>query len=369
MERNKKIIQTSLIAILANFLLVGIKGIIGLISGSIAILMDAVNNLSDALSSVITIIGTKIAVKSPDEKHPYGYGRIEYITSITIAVIILLAGISSFMESFRSIREGTEATYSTISLLAIVIAVAIKLVLGRFVKIRGQKYNSESLIASGTDALFDSVISASTLVAALVSIVFHISIEGYLGIIIAIVVVKAGVEILMNSIGSIVGNRVDSELTTKLRESIQNYAEVKGVYDLILHQYGPEKFIGSVHIEVDDELRAKEIHKLTRLITTDIYTNYGIVITVGIYASNTETNEFVQIKNYITQLTADNPKILQIHGFYVESETKTISFDIVINFSVEDASLLKDQLLKKLEIKYPGYRFYLVLDMNYSNLI
>lgn len=369
MERRKNIIRTSILAVIANLLLVGLKGIIGVLSGSIAILMDAINNLSDALSSIITIIGTRIAGKAPDKAHPYGYGRIEYITSITISVIILLAGVSSFIESFRTIHERMVATYSGATLLAIAIAVVIKLILGMFVKTRGQMYNSDSLVASGTDALFDALISLSTLLAAVVSILFHISIEGYLGLIIAIVVAKTGIEILMSSIGNIMGNRVDSELVAKLKESIQRYSEVKGVYDLILHQYGPDKYIGSVHIEVEDELTAKEIHKLTRMITADIYNNFGIVITVGIYASNTETNEFAQVKKDIVRMITDKPEILQMHGFYAESETKTISFDLVIDFSVKDATTLKNQLLERLENEYPVYRFFIIFDNNYSNLI
>lgn len=230
-------------------------------------------------------------------------------------------------------------------------------------------YNSDSLVASGTDALFDALISLSTLLAAVVSILFHISSEGYLGLIIAIVVAKTGIEILMSSIGNIMGNRVDSELVAKLKESIQRYSEVKGVYDLILHQYGPDKYIGSVHIEVEDELTAKEIHKLTRMITADIYNNFGIVITVGIYASNTETNEFAQVKKDIVRMITDKPEILQMHGFYAESETKTISFDLVIDFSVKDATTLKNQLLERLENEYPVYRFFIIFDNNYSNLI
>lgn len=367
MERKNKIIQTSFIAILTNLILVIAKGIIGYLSGSIAIFMDAVNNLSDALSSIITIIGTKIAGKAPDKKHPYGYGRTEYVTSITIAVIILLAGISSLMESIQTIRGGGGASYSTVSLTVIALAVVVKFVLGRFVKQRGQIYNSESLIASGTDAIFDSAISASTLLAAFVSIFFHISVEGYLGVIISFVIVKAGIEILMNSLSSIVGNRVDSELVSKLKARIQKQSEVKGVYDLILHQYGPEKYIGSVHIEVDDELTAKEIHKLTRQITTDIYLNFGIVITIGIYASNTDTNEYAQLKEDILGLIANKKEILQMHGFYVDTEMKSVSFDLVLDYSVTDAELLKQQLIENLRKKYPVYNFHVLLDCDYSN--
>ncbi len=366
MNRSKKIIQTSIVGIIANLVLVAFKATIGMITGSVAIVMDAVNNLSDALSSVITILGTKLAGKSPDKKHPYGYGRIEYITSVTIAVIVLLAGVSSFIESFERIMEPSIATYSPVSLLIIVAAVFVKYILGRFVKSQGKRYNSDALIASGTDAVFDSIISLSTLLAAFVSIAFHISIEGYLGVVIAVVIVKSGTEILMDSIGSIIGKRIESELVQNLKSKIQSYPKVDGVYDLVLHQYGPEQFIGSVHIEVDDNLTAKEIHKLTRAITTDVYMNYAIVLTVGIYASNTDTNEFAQMKNDLKNVIASFPEVLQMHGFYVENDVKVVTFDLIVDFSVSEPSIIKEKIVNHMSNLYSEYTFYVVLDKDFS---
>ncbi len=367
MERSHQIIKTSVIGILANFLLVGVKTLIGFTTGSIAVLMDAVNNLSDALSSVITIVGTKLAGKLPDKKHPYGYGRVEYITSITIAVIVLLAGITSFTESIRRIFHPVQAEYTIYSLVMIAFAVIVKWFLGRYVKNKGVIYNSESLIASGADAIFDAVLSFSTLVAAGVSLIFHVSVEGYLGVMIAVVIVKAGIEILIENLGSIIGKRVDSGLVEKLKTKIQSYPMVEGVYDLILHQYGPEQYIGSVHIQLDDEVNAKEIHKLSRDIMADIYINFGIVLTIGIYASNTDTNEFAKIKEEIDMILRKHPEVIQMHGFYMESDVHTISFDLVLDYKVVDQVEVREQIIREMKMKYPEYTYFITLDQNYSS--
>ena len=367
MERGRKIIQISILGIVVNLILVGFKAVVGVVTGSIAILMDAVNNLSDALSSVITIIGTKLAGRAPDKKHPYGYGKIEHVTSITIAVLVLLAGLTSFRESLEKIFHPEAASYTTVSLIIIIVAVLVKFLLGRYVKAAGKKYNSESLVASGTDAVFDSVISLSTFVAAIVSMVWKVSIEGYLGVVIAVIILKAGIEILMDSLSEIIGARVDSELSAKLKDHICEYPNVQGAYDLVLHRYGPEHIIGSVHVELPDEMNAREIHSLTRNITEDIYLNYNIILTVGIYASNTANGMFAEMKEKLSELTAEHPEILQMHGFYVDTEKMLVSFDLIIDFKADNKAEIRNRVIEKMKQLYPEYDFVVILDSDFSD--
>ena len=367
MERGRKIIQISILGIVVNLILVGFKAVVGAVTGSIAILMDAVNNLSDALSSVITIIGTKLAGRAPDKKHPYGYGKIEHVTSITIAVLVLLAGLTSFKESFEKIFHPEAASYTTVSLVIIIVAVLVKFLLGRYVKTAGKKYNSESLVASGTDAVFDSVISLSTFAAAIVSMLWKMSIEGYLGVVIAVIILKAGIEILMDSLSGIIGARVESELSVKLKDHISEYPNVLGAYDLVLHRYGPEHIIGSVHVELPDEMNAREIHSLTRNITEDVYLNYNIILTVGIYASNTANGMFAEMKDKLSKLTAEYPEILQMHGFYVDTEKMLVSFDLIIDFKVENKAEIRNQIIEKMKQFYPEYEFIVILDSDFSD--
>lgn len=367
MERSKKIVQISIIGIIVNLVLVAFKAAVGAVTGSVAIIMDAVNNLSDALSSVITIIGTKLAGKDPDKKHPYGYGQIEHVSSVTIAVIVLIAGLTSFKESFEKILRPEAANYTAVSMVIIAVAVLVKFLLGRYVKGEGQKYNSESLIASGTDAIFDSVISLSTLVAAAVSMIWGVSIEGWLGVIIAVIILKAGIEILMDSLSGIIGARVDSELSVKLKNHICEYPNVLGAYDLILHRYGPERIIGSVHVELPDEMNAREIHSLTRNITEEVYHNYNIILTIGIYASNTTDVEYAEMKDSLAHLTADCPEILQMHGFYVDTDKKLVSFDLIIDFKSERKTEICDSLVEQMKQLYPEYDFAVIMDSDFSD--
>ena len=366
MERSKKIIQTSIIGILVNLVLVIFKASVGIITGSVAIFMDAVNNLSDALSSAITIVGAKLAGKAPDKKHPYGYGQIEYVSSVTVAVIILLAGVTSLRSSLDKVIHPEIAHYTAASLVVIAAAVLVKFALGRYVKKQGTKYQSESLIASGTDAMFDSIISFSTLVAAIVTLLFNISIEGWLGIVISVLIFKAGIEILMESLNGIIGSRVENSLAAELKTRICEYPQVNGAYDLILHRYGPERIIGSVHIEVPDELTAREIHSLSYSISQDIYINYNIILTVGIYASNTANGLYAQMKSNLSELIQNYPEIMQMHGFYADEEKKYVSFDLIIDFKSDRKQQIRDEILLSMSEKYPEYRFYAILDNDYS---
>lgn len=367
MERSKKIIRTSIIGILVNLVLVIFKAFVGIVTGSVAIFMDAVNNLSDALSSAITILGAKLASKAPDKKHPYGYGQLEHVSSVTVAVIILLAGVTSFRSSLDKIIHPEAAHYTVPSLIVIAAAVLVKFTLGRYVKQQGTKYHSESLVASGTDAMLDSIISLSTLIAAIITMLFGISIEGWLGIVIAILIFKAGIEILLESLSGIIGARVESSLSTELKTRICGYPQVNGAYDLILHRYGPERIIGSVHIEVADELTAREIHSLSYSISEDLYINYGIIMTVGIYASNTANGLYAQMKSELSGILENYPEIMQMHGFYVNEEKNAVSFDLIIDFKSERRQQIKDEILQKMSEMYPKYSFSIILDNDFSD--
>ena len=366
MDRSRNIIRVSFIGIAANVVLAAFKAVVGIITGSIAIVLDAVNNLSDAFSSIVTIVGTKIASKPPDKKHPYGHGRVEYISAIVIAIIVILAGVTAFREAVSSILHPEAANYTVASLLIIAAAVLVKFFLGRYVKHAGETYRSESLVASGTDASFDALVSLSTLVAALVSMIFHISIEGWLGVVIAVLIIKAGAEILLDSLSSIIGARVEGETTTALREKINSYPDVKGTYDLILNRYGPERTIGSVHIEVPDQMTAREIHHLTRKMAEDVYNEFGIVLTVGIYAANDSDPAYEAIRKEVEETVARHEGVLGIHGFYVDPSAERVTFDLLMEFGA-DWQKVYQEVKEDLSAAHPEYRFDIVLDSDISD--
>ncbi len=364
-DRNRTIVKTSVVGIVTNIALVLFKTAVGLLANSIAIILDAVNNLSDVLSSSITIIGTKLASKAPDKKHPYGHGRVEYITSVIISVIILLAGIASIKESIEKIIHPVKTNYSAYTLIIISVAIVTKLILGRYVKGVGKKINSQSLEASGMDALFDAVLSFGTLIGAVVNLIWGLQLEGIIGALISIIIIKAGIDMLGEGLSSIIGRRADNEITTRIKEEVGNFREVNGVYDLTLHNYGPTMILGSVHIEVDDNMTAKEIHELTRNISEKIYTEFGIVLTIGIYASN-DSESYGKYKKLILDEVSKYPEVLQVHGFYIEEERKLISFDIIVNFEY-DAEKIKNEIIGSLKKKITDYEIYIILDTDFSD--
>lgn len=365
MERNKKIIKTSIIGIIVNIMLVIFKMLVGLIANSISIVLDAVNNLTDVLSASVTIVGTKLANKKPDKEHPYGHGRIEYFTAIVIGVIILYAGILAIKESIEKIINPGVTQYSIITLTIVTIALFTKIFLGRYYKKVGKTVESKSLVASGQDALMDAFVSFTTLIAGILNIVWNITIEGYLGILIGIFILKSSYEILKESINLILGVRADGELCKTIKERINKFPEVQGTYDLNLHNYGPANTIGSAHIQVRNDMTAEEIHILTREIEYEIYNEFSIVLTLGIYAANDE-GEYGEIKKTLESIINDYKEILQIHGFYVD-KSKNIFFDLIIDFKTEDKEKIKTEILRKLKQKYPDYNCNIIIDLDITD--
>lgn len=363
-ERNKEIIRTSFVGIGANILLATFKAVAGLIAGSIAIVMDAVNNLSDALSSLITIIGTKLSAAPADSKHPFGHGRIEYFAAIIISIIVILAGGTSFVESVRKIIHPTEPEYTALTLTVIIVAIVVKLLLGKFVKGRGEKLKSDSLIASGADATFDAVVTLSTLVSAGIMLIADVNLDGIFGVLISIVIIKSGFNMLGSPINKLLGTGVPRELIDKIRDEVTAFPQVYGVNDIILNYYGPNTIIGSFHINVLDTLTAREIHRLTRDIAEEMYEKHGIVCTVGIYAINTQ-GKIAKLQKDVMSFIQSQQGVLQSHAFYYYSDTGVVTVDIVTADSVHDDDAFAQEMNKKLSEHFPGYKFNIIIDHYY----
>jgi len=368
LQRDQIIVRTSVIGVLANVFLAAFKAAIGILSGSIAITLDAVNNLSDALSSVITIIGAKLAAKKPDKNHPYGYGRIEYLSAMLISVIVLYAGVTSLVESIKKIIHPQQPDYSPAALVIIAVAVVVKILLGDYVKRMGEKVNSDSLVDSGKDAMLDSVISASTLVAAIIYLTLHINLEAWLGAIISVVIIRSGIGMLSDSLSDILGERADSKLAKGIKQAVSSFDEVRGAYDLVLHSYGPDRMIGSVHIEVPDTMTVERLDPLEHGIAQKVYDDYGVILTgISVYSVNTKNDAAAQLQQDIRRTVMAHDHVLQMHGFYVDEATKEIRFDIIIDFAAPDREGAYRQIVSGLEKQYPGYTFTVSLDADVSD--
>ncbi len=366
-DREKIIVRTSIIGIVANVLLAAFKAAVGLISNSIAVTLDAVNNLSDALSSVITIIGAKLGAKKPDKKHPLGYGRIEYLSSMIVAAIVLYAGITSIVESVKKIIHPEAADYSMVSLLIIAVAVMVKLALGRYVKKQGERANSGALVASGKDASFDAILSASVLASAVIFLIWGISLEAYVGVIISIVIIKAGIEMMNETLNDIIGQRSDAEISRQIRQLINEEPEIRGAYDLTLFNYGPDKYYGSVHMELPDTMTIEEADLLTRRVQRKVFRETGVILTgIGVYSYNTTNEEAAEIRNNVQKTVLSHDWALQLHGFYVDTEKKTMHFDVVISFDIDYKEAI-GIMMKEVQELYPDYSVQIVPDADIAD--
>ena len=348
-SREQRIIRTSIIGIIANVLLAGFKAAVGLISHSVAITLDAVNNLSDALSSLITIIGTRLAQKAPDKKHPLGYGRIEYLSATVISVIVLYAGVTSFIESVKKIMHPEASDYSAVALLIISVAVAVKILLGTYVRRVGREVSSDSLVASGSDALFDSVISASTLAAAVLYLTVGIRVEAWLGAAISVIIIRSGIDLLRGTTSEILGERINHE------------------HDLSIHSYGLEKLIGSVHIAVPESMTVGELDHLERAIVLKVMEETQVVMAgISVY-SISRSPRAREVESAIRDYVMTQPGVLQMHGFYLDEQEKCIRFDLIIDYAAPNRRETFLAIQKKIEEMYPHDKVQIILDGDVSD--
>ena len=364
-SRDRVIVRTSVIGIIANVFLAGFKAVVGLLSHSIAVILDAVNNLSDALSSVITIVGTKLAGRKPDKKHPLGHGRIEYLSAMIVSAIVLYAGITSLIESIRKIIHPEKPDYSPVSLIIIASAVVVKLLLGRYVKAQGEKVNSPSLVASGSDALFDAILSTSVLISAVIFMVTGLSLEAYVGVIISCFILKSGVEMMTETLDDILGKRIDRDFLQDIRKTIAEEPAVTGVYDLILHAYGPEQYYGSVHVEIPDTMTAEEIDRMERRIAENVFKKHRVVMTgIGIYSVNTSNDQVKEMRSKVTHMVNAHEGVLQVHGFYVDTEKKSMNLDVILDFALDDRMGTFNKIRDELQQAYPEYQLNMAMDVD-----
>lgn len=368
-NRLKTILKTSIIAILVNVALGAFKAFVGLISNSIAITMDAINNFTDAGSSLITIVSAHFASKDADKKHPFGYGRVEYLGTLLIAGLILYAGFTSLIESVKKIINPETAEYSTVSLVILAVAVLAKSVLAIYMSKVGKRVNSDSLIASGKEAIGDIAISIATILAALLFIFTGFAVEAYLGAIIAALIIKAGIETLREIIGKILGTGAEVQLVKDIKKTIVEHEQVKGAYDLVLHNYGPDSYMASVHIEVEDTLSIGQFDDISREIRNEVLDKFGVFLTsIGLYSVNTQDEEVIRVREDIRKIALANSFVHQMHGFYINLETKIMRFDLVISFDAKDRREVFNQVLADIREKYPDYNLNAGMDCDFNEV-
>lgn len=366
-SRERIIYKTGLIGIVTNILLAGFKAAVGIFSNSIAIVLDAVNNLSDVISSVVTILGVKIAKKSPDKKHPLGHGRIEYLSAMLVSAIVIYAGVAAFAEAVKKIIHPVMPKHTVISFILISVSIVVKLLLGFYVKKKGESVGSVALIASGKDALFDAAISVSVLISVIVLFATEKSIEAYVGLLISVFIVKSGMEMLLETLDDVLGKRAEASLTKKIKELLVEEPKVRGAYDLIVYNYGHNKNYASVHLELPDYMTVEEVDVLTRHVQEKVLKETGVIlIGVGVYSYNTRNDKAAELRNLALDTVLAFDWALQLHGFYVDTIKKDMRFDVVLSFDIEQEKGI-DILTKVFKEKLPEYTVKISPDIDISD--
>ena len=364
-ERRKRIVAVSIIGIVTNLLLGGLKAVLGILSGSIALVSDALNNITDSSSSLITIIGTKLAGKAPDKQHPFGHGRTEYLTSLLIGGIVFITGFQSLISSAKAIFNKEEMSTSIVTAIIIIATIVAKIILGTFAENSGKKYNSGALIASGADAKNDAIISVVTLISALIYTFVKISIDGIAGVIISIFILKTAYEVLSDTIKKILGERVDGEIVRGIKEIARNTEGVINCFDLILNDYGPDFYTGSINVEIEDDRSIGEMYPILHEAQTKIYNKYNVFLVFGFYSVDVDDDRYVKIKSLLKNYKERERHIINYHGIVIDDKDKTIYCDITRDFDIKSETVMENvnRILKE---EFPEYKIHVNIDTEFA---
>ena len=348
----------SITGIVVNLILAVAKYIAGVISGSISVTADAINNLSDAGSSIISLIGVKLSAKPADKGHPYGHGRVEYISALAVSFVVLLMGIELFKSSINKITNPVPVKFNWISLIILVISILAKLWLGFFNKNLGKRINSAPMMAVMKDSFSDCLATSVALIAIIVSAFSDISIDGYLGLIVAGFILLAGFNILKDTMADLLGKPADREFTEEIEKKILSYDKIVGVHDMIVHDYGPGRKFASAHAEVSSLDDIMEIHDIIDLAERDIFNEFGLMISIHTDPIVTDDERINQLKEMTTRIVKEISEEMSIHDFrVVDGPTHTnLIFDLIAphKFHLTNSEIIHtiEDKLSKIDERY-----------------
>lgn len=356
---------TSALGIIVNLLIAAMKVILGMLANSIAIISEGVNNASDALTSVLTLVGTKLAGKKPDAKHPFGHGRIEYLTSLTIAILIIVTGVEMLISAVGLIFNPEEMDISIVALVAVAISAVIKFFLGIFTIKQGKRADSGALVAVGLDCRNDSFVSVITILSAVVFLVFDFSIDAYVGVFTSLLILKAGVEVLLETLSELLGRPGDAELAAKLYKEIRATEGVLGAADMMLHNYGPEAYSGSVNIEIDHEKTVGEIYEIIHALQLRIMREYKVTMVFGIYAVDNDHEDVKQIRKTIADFVVGQEHVKSFHAVYLDPNSPRLYCDLIVDYDLKDWESLRGEFTAYMGEHFPQNEIVLTVETEF----
>lgn len=364
-SREGQITAASSLNIAVNLLVSAVKIAIGLLTSSIAILSDGAHNMADAASSVLTIVGTKLSARKPTRKHPFGFGRIEYLTSLVVAALILYTGFEFFVSAVKLMFEPTQLDISYVSLVIICVAAVLKYILGAYTVRVGKKVDSLSLTAVGMESCNDSYISALTLLTALIFIFTGFSIDAYAGIITSVIIIKAGLEILSDTVSRLLGKAGDRELADSLYKEIRSTPGILNAADMMLHNYGPDAYSGSVNLEIDHKMTMEEVYSIVHELQLRIMHQYGVTMVFGLYAVDADSEDSRRMRAAIASFVSGYEHVLSYHALFISEKEKRIYCDLVVDYELESWEKLRCDFTEYMSGLYPEYSLELVIETEF----
>lgn len=364
-EREGVITAVSALGIAVNLLIAAAKVVLGLFASSIAIVSEGVNNASDAMTSVLTLVGSRLAGKHPDAKHPFGYGRVEYLTSLVIAGLILFTGIEMLIGSVRLIFEPTELNVSVPALAVVAVSAVIKFLLGVFTVSAGKRSGSGALVGVGLDCRNDSFISVVTILSAVIFIVSGVSVDAYVGALMSLLVVKAGFDVLRDTVSELLGRPGDAELAAKLYREIRSTPGILGAVDMMLHNYGPDAYSGSVNVEIDHEKTVGEVYDFLHALQLRIMREYNVTLVFGVYAVDGDHEEVRVIRQRIADFVRAHEHVKSFHAVYLDPASPRLYCDLIVDYELRDWSLLRGEFTDFMRESFPERELVLTIETEF----
>nr|WP_024620971.1 cation diffusion facilitator family transporter [Clostridioides mangenotii] len=344
--RNKYGYLAGIVGIFMNFLLFAFKLAIGLFTSSIAVMADAFNNLSDMASSVITIIGFKLSCVPPDEEHPFGHGRLEYLSALIVAFMVMLVGVQFIKSSVERILNPLPIKFEMIPFIILLVSILIKIWLSRFNKFIGKKIDSSALKAASLDAMGDVVTSSCVVLSFLAAKFTTIPVDGYVGIVVSLLILYAGFTLVKDTINPLLGEAPDEELVNSIVDGLMSYDMVIGVHDLIIHNYGVGKSIASVHAEIPSDKDILDIHEVIDTAERELSEKLKIYLVIHMDPVNVQDEEIYETRQELEDMLKQNTYILSIHDFRVvgKGKRKNLIFDVVVDPNELDRNISKEEI-------------------------
>lgn len=364
-SREGIIAVTSGLGIFVNIALALIKVFIGLLVSSIAIVSEGVNSAADAMSALITLVGAKLAQKHPDEKHPFGYGRIEYLVSLVIAVLILVTGIQMVISSVKLIFQPEELSVSYVALAIVAGTAVIKFFLGIYTIKMGKKADSGALIGVGMEGRNDSFASVITILSSLIFLIFHVSVDAYAGILISLLIIKAGFDVLKDTISDILGRPGEHELAVQLYREIRKTDGIISAADMMLHNYGPDAWSGSVNVEIDHNKTVGEIYQFLHKLQLHIMHEYQVTMVFGVYAVDNEHAQVKELRKRIGEFVRTHEHLKNYHAVYMDEKDHKIYCDFIVDYKLQDWDALREAFTEYIAGFYPEYEVELVIETEF----